>query len=1058
MTIFNAIHRTLKNALKTFYEKIRPIIADVNTFAIDDGIQGVTSQLTILSDDIREYFIVQPYASVRTYQNVPGNRPSYTAPPIQLSFSSYYGLPQPSVNFTGQRQYLDAIWRLLNTSQSNLALSQQGQRRAVLYGMGGIGKTQILLKFINDQISGRAHPKPYNAAIWINAASDVTIKNDILSFMEVNGFREKLEDDQGNTRYAPFHARLQHDCKHWILIFDNVKDYDHVRKAIPQTNTGHVLFSTRYRVIAEQLAPHSKPVEVLPMDTDNAINLALSLAERSERDSDKTNDVAQAVADFARGLPLQIEQIINNAILAQRTVIETLDRVRDKRELLKQKNRSSLYEDNLSQGAIVLQHFELLSSKFPSAEALFKIIVYFEPSSIPYSIFSDARGRLSAFLDRPDTYIRGALDLKAGNIDRIAALHQAGTIPRKNIGERYQQFLSSLRKSKSKQMTCIQDHLPVDDAELSAAVKRECGKGTVLGELLENQIVLQNAIMVLIDLSVVRKLNDNELWMHDLTSEVAKAVLLSLPNAPASNMALTAATMVYTIFPTPSRIMTGLRELRCRKYLPHAISCQENLRDVGILNDCSTGPELSHLIASTLDSLSSVAYDESGAALSKGQEQQSVTRVIGYYRAAYQGYMAGWRRLKVDYGISDQAIFSHSCFDRFEEAIFQPYYADRYTRDCERLGCNAPWRAIQTACKLAHWLQKDPATIDQAIAFSNAALKFYRLAFGVNDEDTIHMKTAVYEQLSSAGQWQEAYDLSMQSFKEKVGWRVGDHKHNATITLERVSLDGVAAAFARDLGTCCMALSEASSLSPAEVQRLATEAAMWYEIEVRMLHTPRYGQDEYYGVPCYTRYAKAYERARCPHAALFWFGRAVFCALAQMIWEHEEWNDGPGYGAVNVGAEHHIQDTVATFEAAVDRLLVAGEGKLGRLEDLDLDFKKFLTVVNWKIEYWREDREIYGVWDPYKEAADKLQREFDEREEEIRKQEEELYGEIPPLHEVVVEEDEDKENEEELHIEYSLTELHGQDAVQEVLARMDDKKLTASLRERELLSELVNAG
>lgn len=321
-----------------------------------------------------------------------------------------------------------------------------------------------------------------------------------------------------------------------------------------------------------------------------------------------------------------------------------------------------------------------------------------------------------------------------------------------------------------------------------------------------------------------------------------------------------------------------------------------------------------------------------------------------------------------------------------------------------------------------HLLEQDPTTMNEAIAFSRVVLKFYRLAFGINDEDTIIMRDQLCKRLSSAGRWQEAYDLTMEGFKDKVGWQTGDPKDNQQITLEKVSLNTDVALFARHLGNCCTTLSENPSLLPAEVRRLATEAAMWYEIEVRMVHS-LYHEDEYYGIDCTTRYAKAYERARYPRAALYWFGKAALCALAQLIWEHEEWDDGPGRGAVKIGGEHDIQDAVATFEAAADRLLDEGDGKLGRFEDLDLDLRRFLTNVRWKIEYWRKDREMYGVWNPRKEAQDRMQREFEEREEEIRLEEEELYSKFPPLHEIV-DEDKGKENLDTVHLEYTIARGH----------------------------------
>jgi KaiC/GvpD/RAD55 family RecA-like ATPase len=57
-------------------------------------------------------------------------------------------MPNPSTRFTGQR---DIITRLKEHFLSDLSHGEFPQRKYfVLYGMGGIGKSQICLKFIEE--------------------------------------------------------------------------------------------------------------------------------------------------------------------------------------------------------------------------------------------------------------------------------------------------------------------------------------------------------------------------------------------------------------------------------------------------------------------------------------------------------------------------------------------------------------------------------------------------------------------------------------------------------------------------------------------------------------------------------------------------------------------------------------------------------------------------------------------------------------------------------------------------------------------------------------------
>lgn len=55
-TIFGLMNRKVLSLLKRFYDKIRPIITDVNTAAQDDSLQGVHKVLATLKDHSRELY------------------------------------------------------------------------------------------------------------------------------------------------------------------------------------------------------------------------------------------------------------------------------------------------------------------------------------------------------------------------------------------------------------------------------------------------------------------------------------------------------------------------------------------------------------------------------------------------------------------------------------------------------------------------------------------------------------------------------------------------------------------------------------------------------------------------------------------------------------------------------------------------------------------------------------------------------------------------------------------------------------------------------------------
>ena len=77
--------------------------------------------------------------------SIPGGTVKATSLPCQPKRQNK-SIPDPSPNFTGRRDYLEKLKNFFDPRV------EQPQRRRdfLLYGMGGAGKTQICLKFIEE--------------------------------------------------------------------------------------------------------------------------------------------------------------------------------------------------------------------------------------------------------------------------------------------------------------------------------------------------------------------------------------------------------------------------------------------------------------------------------------------------------------------------------------------------------------------------------------------------------------------------------------------------------------------------------------------------------------------------------------------------------------------------------------------------------------------------------------------------------------------------------------------------------------------------------------------
>ena len=80
-------------------------------------------------------------------------------PAVRKDLSRYVTPSAPARNFTGRQDILDRLDRFFITSLSSTETEKE-QRIFVLYGLGGVGKSQIAYKFLDkyrDRLALRAY-------------------------------------------------------------------------------------------------------------------------------------------------------------------------------------------------------------------------------------------------------------------------------------------------------------------------------------------------------------------------------------------------------------------------------------------------------------------------------------------------------------------------------------------------------------------------------------------------------------------------------------------------------------------------------------------------------------------------------------------------------------------------------------------------------------------------------------------------------------------------------------------------------------------------------------
>jgi len=154
---------------------------------------------------------------------------------VPTGLNPNFMVPYPrNANFTGRKNLLTRLCeKLSDTAPSSW------NHRVALYGLGGVGKTQLALEYVYS------HKQVYERIYWISAVSEATV---------FAGFQEIAQ----RTRCVPTTLQLTPSDiakrvlewlsvqESWLLVLDNLDEIEVIGKYLPdESEGGHTLITTR---------------------------------------------------------------------------------------------------------------------------------------------------------------------------------------------------------------------------------------------------------------------------------------------------------------------------------------------------------------------------------------------------------------------------------------------------------------------------------------------------------------------------------------------------------------------------------------------------------------------------------------------------------------------------------------------------------------------------------------------------------------------------------------------------------------------------------------------
>jgi hypothetical protein len=211
--------------------------------------------------------------------------------PVPKHFMVSY---QRNAHFTGREELLSELrHRLVETKQ------KQFNHRIAIYGLGGVGKTQIAIEYVYR------YQSEYNAIFWITAADQAALLSGYEDIAKTTGCVPTINTTPDVVAKGVMSWLRTQET--WLLVMDNLDDVSIVEGYLPEmVKGGHTLITTRN---PDYIQFPAEGIEIPVLGKDEAVELLRlrSSMHSSEFTPEQTVQASDIVNELGY-LALAIEQ------------------------------------------------------------------------------------------------------------------------------------------------------------------------------------------------------------------------------------------------------------------------------------------------------------------------------------------------------------------------------------------------------------------------------------------------------------------------------------------------------------------------------------------------------------------------------------------------------------------------------------------------------------------------------------------------------------------------------------------------------------------------------
>lgn len=146
-----------------------------------------------------------------------------------------WNIPRQDNVFVGREKLLSNLYSKLHQNHTLEGVNNVAVTACA--GLGGIGKTQLALQYVN-------HTKhPYTLKVWFSAENIDELYNKYIEFAKLLGYAENSYTKENIIAYV---KQCLVENPGWLLVYDNVSNYRKIAPFLPETG-GYMILTTRQR-------------------------------------------------------------------------------------------------------------------------------------------------------------------------------------------------------------------------------------------------------------------------------------------------------------------------------------------------------------------------------------------------------------------------------------------------------------------------------------------------------------------------------------------------------------------------------------------------------------------------------------------------------------------------------------------------------------------------------------------------------------------------------------------------------------------------------------------